>query len=182
MTFSKGIRFCTAGGILNTRKTATVRSRVNARRAGSGAVAATFRELIKAIITAAFSISGGRFIERRFCVPFPRGSLRFPYLIGAGDSVHFFEHEQQMNRKMTRTTPFGLRDLRITYPPYTPLYQVSVRKATISLSLLLACTSRDKPWESLLGSSATTPTVDFHHRPTACPSYRKGEGVRPRFL
>ena len=53
------------------------------------------------------------------------------------------------------------------------LYQVSVRQATISLSLLLACTSRCKPWESLWGSSATTPLVDFHHRLTACPSYIK---------
>ena len=51
------------------------------------------------------------------------------------------------------------------------LYQVSVRQATISLSLLLACTSRCKPWESLWGSSATTPLMDFHHRLTACPSY-----------
>ena len=51
------------------------------------------------------------------------------------------------------------------------LYQVSVRQATISLSLLLAHTSRCKPWESLWGSSATTPLVDFHHRLTACPSY-----------
>ena len=53
------------------------------------------------------------------------------------------------------------------------LYQVSVRQATISLSLLLACTSRCKPWESLWGSSATTPLMDFHHRLTACPSYEK---------
>ena len=53
------------------------------------------------------------------------------------------------------------------------LYQVSVRQATISLSLLLACTSRCKPWESLWGSSATTPLMDFHHRLTACPSYVK---------
>ena len=53
------------------------------------------------------------------------------------------------------------------------LYQVSVRQATILLSLLLACTSRYKPWESLRGSSATTPLVDFHHRLTACPSYLK---------
>ena len=53
------------------------------------------------------------------------------------------------------------------------LYQVSVRQATISLSLLLAHTSRCKPWESLWGSSATTPLVDFHHRLTACPSYKE---------
>ena len=51
------------------------------------------------------------------------------------------------------------------------LYQVSVRQVTISLSLPLAYTSRCKPWESLWGSSATTPLVDFHHRLTACPSY-----------
>ena len=53
------------------------------------------------------------------------------------------------------------------------LYQVSVRQATISLSLLLAHISRCKPWESLWGSLATTPLVDFHHRLTACPSYYK---------
>ena len=53
------------------------------------------------------------------------------------------------------------------------LYQVSVRQATISLSLPLAYISRCKPWESLWGSSATTPLVDFHHRLTACPSYSK---------
>ena len=34
---------------------------------------------------------------------------------------------------------------------------------------------RYKPWESLWGSSATTPLVDFHHRLTACPSYLKRE-------
>lgn len=37
------------------------------------------------------------------------------------------------------------------------LYQVSVRQATILPSLLLARTSRCEPWESLWGSSATTP-------------------------
>lgn len=56
------------------------------------------------------------------------------------------------------------------------LYQVSVRQATISLSLLLAHTSQCKPWESLWGSSATTPLVDFHHRLTACPSYIRSAG------
>ncbi len=60
-----------------------------------------------------------------------------------------------------------------TYPPYTPLYQVPVRKATISLSLSLTCTSQYKPWESLSGLLATTPLVDFHHRLTACPSYQE---------
>ena len=53
------------------------------------------------------------------------------------------------------------------------LYQVSVRQATISLSLLLAHISRCKPWESLWGSLATTPLVDFHHRLTAYPSYKQ---------
>ena len=38
---------------------------------------------------------------------------------------------------------------------------------------LLACTSRYKPWESLWGSSVTTPLVGFHHRLAACPSYQK---------
>ena len=56
------------------------------------------------------------------------------------------------------------------------LYQVSVRQATISLSLLLAHISRCKPWESLWGSLATTPLGDFHHRLTACPSYQKNPG------
>ena len=52
-------------------------------------------------------------------------------------------------------------------------YQVSVRQATISLSLLLAHTSQCKPWESLWGSSATTSRVDFHHRCMTCPSYQE---------
>ena len=39
------------------------------------------------------------------------------------------------------------------------------------LLLLLAHTSRCEPCKSLLGSLATTPLVDFHHRRTACPSY-----------
>src|SRR5699024_2866272 len=56
------------------------------------------------------------------------------------------------------------------------LYQVSIRQATISLSFLLAHTSRCKPWESLLGLLATTPLGDFHHRLTACPSYQKNPG------
>ena len=36
-------------------------------------------------------------------------------------------------------------------------------------------TSSVKPCESLWGSSATTPLVDFYHRLTACPSYEKSE-------
>ena len=43
-------------------------------------------------------------------------------------------------------------------------YQISVRQATISLSLLLTHTSQHEPWESLWGSSATMPLVVFHHR------------------
>ena len=66
-------------------------------------------------------------------------------------------------------TSLSYASLSATYA----LYQVSVRQATISLSLLLAHTSQRKPWESLWGSSATTPLVDFHHRLTACPSYIK---------
>ena len=69
--------------------------------------------------------------------------------------------------------PFGLRDCLPTYPLCRPWYQVSVRQATISLSLLLACISRYKPWESLSGSSATTPLMDFHHRLMTCPSYKQ---------
>jgi len=57
------------------------------------------------------------------------------------------------------------------HPPYAPWYPVPVRQATISLSLLLAQTSRFEPWESLWGSSLVTPLVDSHHRLTACPSY-----------
>jgi hypothetical protein len=53
------------------------------------------------------------------------------------------------------------------------LYQVPVRQATISLSLLPVYPSRCKPWESLWGSSATMPLAEFHHRLTACPSYKK---------
>ena len=67
----------------------------------------------------------------------------------------------------------GLRCLRPSCPPCAPSYPVSVRRATISLLLLLAYTSRCKPCKSLWGSSATTPLADFHHRLTACPSYLK---------
>ena len=52
-------------------------------------------------------------------------------------------------------------------------HDVSVRQATISLSLLLTCASRCKPWAPLWSSPATTPLVVFHHRLTACPSYKK---------
>ncbi len=68
--------------------------------------------------------------------------------------------------------PLGLRCVLPAYPPQMPFYQISVRQATILLSLLLAYSSQSKPWESLWGSSATTPLVDFHHRLTACPSYK----------
>ena len=60
--------------------------------------------------------------------------------------------------------------LQRALPPVKPH---GISQATISLSLLLTHTSRCKPWESLWGSSATTPLVDFHHRLTACPSYLK---------
>ena len=51
------------------------------------------------------------------------------------------------------------------------LYQVSVRQATILLSLLLSATSR---WSGLgvaMGFVGNYALVDFHHRLTACPSY-----------
>ena len=60
---------------------------------------------------------------------------------------------------------FGLHHYLPAYPSYEPWYQVSVRQATISLSLLLACTSRNKPWESLLGSSTTTPLAFLSEEP-----------------
>ena len=41
------------------------------------------------------------------------------------------------------------------------MLKLPVRQATISLSLLLACSSRFKPWESLSGSLATTPLGTF---------------------
>ncbi len=43
------------------------------------------------------------------------------------------------------------------YPPVTPCYRLPVRRATISLWLLLPCTSQRKACQSLLGSLATTP-------------------------
>lgn len=57
--------------------------------------------------------------------------------------------------------PLGLRCLLPTYPPITPSYRVPVRQATISLSLLLAYTSRCIPWESLSGWSVTTSLRTF---------------------
>ena len=78
--------------------------------------------------------------------------------------------------------PFGLRCLLPAHPPHSPYYQVSVRQVTISLSLLLAHTSRCRPWESLLGSLATTPLVDFHHKLAACPSYNKKTVAQDRLF
>ena len=49
------------------------------------------------------------------------------------------------------------------------------------LLLLLAHTSRCEPCKSLLGSLATAPLVDFHHRRTACPSYHEKTGLKPVF-
>ncbi len=46
-------------------------------------------------------------------------------------------------------------------PAMHALYRISVRRATISLSLLLACTSQYKPWESLSSSSVATPMWTF---------------------
>ena len=77
------------------------------------------------------------------------------------------------------TVAFWTSPSSVSLSAANALYQVSVRQATISLSLLLAYTSRCKPWELLWGSSATTPLVDFHHRLTACPSYRKRQEQFP---
>lgn len=46
-------------------------------------------------------------------------------------------------------------------PAIYAFYRVSVRRATISLSLLLACTPRYKPWEPLTNSLVTTPMWTF---------------------
>ena len=39
-----------------------------------------------------------------------------------------------------------------------------------------------KPWESLWGCSATSSLVDFHHRQTACPSYKKAVSIDGSFF
>jgi len=50
-------------------------------------------------------------------------------------------------------------------PAIITSYQLSVRQATISISLLLDCTPHDaNPGSPLCDSSATTPLVDFYHR------------------
>ena len=85
-----------------------------------------------------------------------------------------FELEEYIKIYLHRLRlPFGLRGVLPTYPLYKPYYQVSVCQATILLLLLLAHTSRCEPCKSLLGSLRATPLVDFHHRRTACPSYKK---------
>ena len=66
-----------------------------------------------------------------------------------------------------------LRCLLPSCPLDTPWYHVSVRQATISLSLLPSQASPPETCESLRGSSATTPLMDFHHRYRTCPSYMK---------
>ena len=69
--------------------------------------------------------------------------------------------------------PFGLRCLWPAYPPCTPY----IRFLFVRLRLrypFFSPTSHDVNLGSRYGgSSATTPLVDFHHRLTACPSYRK---------
>ena len=59
------------------------------------------------------------------------------------------------------TATFGASLPLANLPSIYALYQVSVRRATISLSLLLACISRCKPWESLSSSSVATPMWTF---------------------
>ena len=60
-----------------------------------------------------------------------------------------------------------------TCPLDTPWYLVPVRRATISLLLLLSQASPLETCKSLLGPSVTTPRVDSHHRCMTCPSYQK---------
>ena len=64
-----------------------------------------------------------------------------------------------------------LRCLLPTCPLDTPSYLIPVRQATISLLLPLPQPSPIEACKSLLGSSVTTPRVDFHHRCMTCPSY-----------
>ena len=66
-----------------------------------------------------------------------------------------------------------LRCLAPSCPLDMPWYHVSIRQATSSLSLLLSQMSPLETCESLWGSSATTPLMDFHHRYRTCPSYIK---------
>ncbi len=105
-----------------------------------------------------------------------------------GGIVFCFSIEDLKNSDKCCFTWFYLPDLRslVTVSFWTSLpgtslsaihasYQVSVCQATILLSLLLAHTSRCKPWSRFVGSSVTIPLVDFLHRLTACPSYKKPE-------
>ena len=76
--------------------------------------------------------------------------------------------------------PFGLCCFVPAYPPVTPWYRLPVRRATISLWLLLPCSSRCKACQSLSGSLATTPLgtstqASGHARHT----YRNGSDIRP---
>jgi len=57
--------------------------------------------------------------------------------------------------------------------------RISVRQATISLSLLLSQGSPLETCESLWSLSATTPRVDFHHRYMTWPSYKKEKTIIP---
>lgn len=66
-----------------------------------------------------------------------------------------------------------LRCFMPSCPLDSPSYRISVRQATISLSLLLSQASPLETCESLCGSLATTPVVDFHHRCRTCLSYTK---------
>ena len=59
------------------------------------------------------------------------------------------------------TATFWALLLFANLPAIYALYQVSIRRVTISLSLPLACISQCKPWESLSSSSVATPMWTF---------------------
>ncbi len=78
--------------------------------------------------------------------------------------------------------PFGLRYLWPAYPPCTPYIRFLFVRLRFRYPFFSPPPHGGQAWESLWGSSATTPLVDFHHRLTACPSYQKKtvHGIHPR--
>ena len=86
------------------------------------------------------------------------GNQRGIFLPQSGYTEHW---KNQNEPYVWVTATFRASLYSANLPAIYAFYRVSVRRATISLSLLLACTSRYKPWEPLTNSLVTTPMWTF---------------------
>ena len=78
--------------------------------------------------------------------------------------------------------PFGLHDFWLTYPPYTPYIKFLFVRLRFRYPFFSPSLRGGQAWESLWGSSATTPLEDFPHTLTACPSYQKRSASKETLL